>query len=106
MSEYIQVITSVEKREDAEKIAGILLKNRLAACIQILGPVTSKYLWKGKIENSREWLCIIKSKKNLYKKIQKEILSVHSYDIPEILAFPVADGSKSYLEWINKELKS
>ncbi len=106
MTEYIQVITSVEKREDAEKIAGILLKNRLAACIQILGPVTSKYLWKGKIENSREWLCIIKSKKNLYKKIQKEILDVHSYDIPEILAFPVADGSKSYLEWINKELKS
>lgn len=105
MSEYIQVFTTVENKRDAEKIARVLVEKRLAACVQIVGPVASTYRWKGKIETAEEWLCIIKSRQTLYADLEKAIKEVHPYETPEIIALPVVAGSKDYLEWLSSELK-
>ena len=105
MQEYIQVVTTVEKKEDAEKIAKALVEKRLAGCAQVVGPIVSTYWWQDNIETAEEWLCIIKSKKDLYEELEKCIKAIHSYEVPEILAMPVVTGSKDYLEWLGNELK-
>ena len=66
MGSYIQVVTTAEKREDAEKIARAVVEKRLAGCVQILGPVTSIYWWKGNVETAEEWQCVMKSRSDLY----------------------------------------
>lgn len=105
MDEYIQVFTTTEKKEDAEKIAKALVEKRLAGCIQIVGPIVSTYWWKGNVETAGEWLCFIKSKKTLYDKLEKAIKEIHPYETPEIIAVPIINGSKDYLGWLNNELK-
>ena len=105
MEEYIEVFTTTEKKEDAEKIAKALVEKRLAGCIQIVGPIVSTYWWKGNMETAGEWLCSIKSKKTLYDELEKAIRDIHPYETPEIIAIPIISGSKGYLEWLNNELK-
>lgn len=100
MSRYIQVITTVSKKTDAGKIAKYLIDKRLAACVQIAGPIKSIYRWKGKIETAKEWVCIIKTKKSLYKKVEAAIKKIHPYEVPEIIAVPIAAANKDYLKWI------
>ncbi|MEM2941145.1 MAG: divalent-cation tolerance protein CutA [Thermoproteota archaeon] len=106
MVNYIQVFTCTEKKEDAEKIARTLLERRLAGCIQIIGPVSSLYWWKGKIEEAEEWLCIIKSEKSLYEELEKTIKENHPYAVPEIISIPIITGSKEYLNWLSDILLS
>lgn len=103
--DYIQVFTTVEKKEDAEKIANVAVEKRLAGCVQILGPIKSTYWWKGKIENADEYLCIIKSKKSLYAELEKVIKDIHPYETPEIIAIPIVTGYQGYLKWLGGELK-
>ena len=105
IEEYIQVFTTTEKKEDAEKIAKALVEKRLAGCIQIVGPIVSTYWWKGNVETAGEWLCFIKSKKTLYEDLEKAIKEIHPYEIPEIIALPIISGSKEYLDWLNNEIK-
>ena len=105
MVEYIQVITTTEEKEDAKKIAETLLKSRLAGCVQIIGPISSIYRWKGKVKKAEEWLCLIKSEKSLFDKIEGTIKEVHPYETPEIVAVPVVAGSSDYLEWLRGTLK-
>ena len=104
MESYIQVVTTTDKKEDAEKIALALVEKRLAACVQITGPVISLYRWKGNIERAEEWQCWIKSKEVLYKEIEKTIKSNHPYEVPEIIAIPIVAGSGEYLEWLESEI--
>ena len=104
MTEYIQAITTTEIKEDAQKIVSTVLEKKLAACAQIIGPITSTYWWKGKIETSEEWLCVMKTKANLYEELEKAIRQVHPYEVPEILATPVVAGYKSYLDWLNEQV--
>ncbi|MEK7663889.1 MAG: divalent-cation tolerance protein CutA [Patescibacteria group bacterium] len=101
---YIQIFTTTTKKNDAYKIAKTLVNKKLSACVQITGPIESVYRWHGKIEKSREFLCIIKTKMSNYKKVEKEIKIIHPYELPEIIALPIIEGSQEYLEWINKEL--
>lgn len=104
MEEYIQVFTTTEKKEDAEKIARNLVEKRLAGCVQILGPVTSTYRWKGNLESAEEWLCLIKSTKALCPQIEEAIKALHPYETPEIISVPIVSGSRDYLEWLKQEL--
>jgi len=104
LNNFIQVITTAGKKDDAEKIAKILVEKRLAGCVQIVGPISSTYWWKKKIETDEEWLCFIKSDENLFEKIEKAIKEVHPYETPEIIALPIIKGSKEYLKWLNDEL--
>ncbi len=105
MEEYIQILTTTEKKEDAVKIARVLIEKRLAGCIQIVGPIVSTYWWKGNVEIAEEWSCFIKSKKILYEELEKAIKEIHPYETPEIIAMAIVAGSKDYLEWLNGELK-
>ena len=101
MPEYIQVVTTTSGKAEAETIARELVAQRLAACAQVLGPITSTYWWQGQIETSQEWQCWLKSRRDLFEAIEQAIRGLHSYAVPEILAMPVVAGSDSYLAWIN-----
>jgi periplasmic divalent cation tolerance protein len=104
MKTYIQVITTTATREDAEKIALALLEKRLAACVQIIGPVASAYRWKGNVEMAEEWQCLIKSREDLFGKLEEAIKAVHPYETPEIIATAISAGSDDYLKWLHDEL--
>ncbi|HFQ90842.1 MAG TPA: divalent-cation tolerance protein CutA [Desulfobulbus sp.] len=103
MTEYIQVVTTVETREQAEKIAEEVLGSRLAACVQI-SRCHSRYRWQGTLEQADEYLCCMKSRRDLFEGLQILIRGQHPYDVPEILAIPVVEGNKEYLAWLEKEL--
>jgi periplasmic divalent cation tolerance protein len=103
MAEYIQVVTTTDSSDLAGRIARSLLESRAAGCVQVFGPVQSKYWWKGKIEEAEEWVCMIKARSVDYERIEALIEQVHSYDVPEILAFPVQRGSRRYVEWLEAE---
>ena len=105
MGTYIQVTTTTEAKADAQAIANAVVEKRLAACAQVIGPITSMYWWHGKIEIAEEWLCVIKSKEEHYEELEKAIQEAHPYKVPEILATPITRGSKSYLEWLGNNLK-
>jgi periplasmic divalent cation tolerance protein len=106
MTNYIQVLTTTERKEDAERIARALVEARLAACVQIVGPITSTYRWQGAIESAEEWQCLAKSRQDLFARIDEAIRGIHPYEVPEILALPIAAGSSAYLEWLETELKT
>lgn len=105
MSEYVQITTTTDSRELAVQIAEKLVGEKIAACLQILGPITSIYRWKGKIENTEEWYCVIKTRKNLYQKVEEAIKALHPYEVPEIIALPISEGSKDYLDWITQVVR-
>jgi len=104
MTEAIQVVTTTATKADAQAIATAVVARRLAACAQVIGPIRSTYWWQGQIETAEEWLCIMKSRQDLYDELEKAIRQAHPYDVPEILAVPVVQGSQDYLEWMDREL--
>ena len=106
MSDYIQVVTTTEHKQDAQTIARALVEERLAACVQVLGPITSTYHWKGEIETSQEWQCWAKSRRELYERVEEAIRRLHPYEVPEILAVEIVAGSRSYLAWLDEALGS
>lgn len=101
MKSYIQISTTTETKEQAQKIAQYLVEMRLAACVQITGSITSIYRWKGKVETANEWLCLIKTREELFEKVEAAIKKMHSYETPEIIAVPIIKGSKEYLIWLD-----
>jgi periplasmic divalent cation tolerance protein len=105
MSDPIQVTTTLPTREEALRMAAALVERRLAACVQVVGPVSSTYWWQGKIETAEEWQCIAKSRSGLYQAIEAAICELHSYDTPEVLATPILAGHARYLQWLNDELR-
>jgi periplasmic divalent cation tolerance protein len=106
VNEYIQVLTTTETKEQAEKIADALVDSKIAGCVQIVGPITSIYDWKGRMEKAEEWLCLVKTKTKLRSEVEKTIQQMHSYETPEILSVPIIAGSKKYLQWLDGELKT
>lgn len=103
MTSYIQVVTTTDKREDAHRIARHLIEKRLAACVQLVGPIRSLYRWKGNIEEADEWQCYIKTRADLWPTVEREIKLLHPYETPEIMALPILAGSPDYLNWIDDE---
>ena len=102
---FIQVITTADSRKTLEKIADVLVGEKLAACAQITEKIKSVYKWKGKTEKADEYMCLIKTKASLYNAVEKKIKELHSYDVPEIIALPIVAGSAEYFDWIDKSLK-
>ncbi len=105
MTDYIQVITTTETKEEAQEIARALVQKRLAGCVQVVGPVTSTYWWQDEVETAEEWQCLIKSNGRVYLELEATIIEVHPYDTPEIIATPIVTGSQAYLNWLDEELK-
>lgn len=106
MREAIQVHTTTATKADAERIAAALVEQRLAACVQVVGPITSCYRWQGAIESAEEWLCTVKTTRDVYARVEQAIRRLHSYDEPEILAVPIVAGSTGYLTWLDDQVVS
>lgn len=99
----IQVTTTTADKADARRIAEHLVERRLAACVQIIGPIDSVYWWNGRVESSQEWQCVAKTRRELYEPVEQAIRQLHKYEQPEILAVPVVSGSQGYLQWLADE---
>jgi periplasmic divalent cation tolerance protein len=106
MKSFIQISTTTETKEQAQKIAKFLVEQKLAACVQISGPIESTYRWKGKVETASEWLCLIKTRASLFKKVETAIKKLHPYETPEIIAVPIVKGSRKYLNWLDDETEN
>jgi periplasmic divalent cation tolerance protein len=101
MTEHLQVLTTIDSEEAAERIAAVLVERRLAACVQVLGPIASTYRWQGEVERAREWMCVAKTTAERYPEVEAAIRELHSYDEPEIVATPIVAGSPGYLAWLD-----
>lgn len=97
---FVQTATTTPGRAVARRIARKLVDSRLAACVQIVGPIESIYRWQGRVETAREWLCLIKTTRARYREVAATVEALHPYDTPEIVALPIAAGSRRYLEWL------
>ena len=106
MAEYLQVQTAAGSEEEAERISRDLVERRLAACVQVVGPISSRYHWQGDIETAREWLCLAKTEAGRFEEVEAAIRAAHSYEETEIVALPVSAGSAGYLAWISDSLRS
>ncbi len=103
-SDYIVVFITTNTTEEAQQIATLLLKQRQAACVNIIPEVDSRFWWEGELDSTRESLLVIKTKASLLPKITKLVKGVHSYTVPEIIALPIVGGNQDYLNWIDKEV--
>jgi len=90
---------------EANRLAEALLKQRKAACVNIVPGVSSRFWWEGQLHSDQESLLIVKAKASLLDEIVALVKEVHSYDVPEVIALPIIGGSSDYLEWIGKELQ-
>ena len=97
--------TTTASRADARRIARALMDGHLAACVQIVGPIESVYRWQGKVETAREWLCFIKTTRARYRELAAAVEALHPYDTPEIIALPIAAGSRRYLGWLSAAVR-
>lgn len=100
MADYVQVLTAAGSEAEAERISSALVEGRLAACVQVVGPVASRYRWEGAVETAQEWQCLAKTTAALYPRVEAAIREAHSYDEPEIVATPIVAGSAGYLAWV------
>ncbi len=102
MLEYRIVLCTIDSIKNANELAHNLVKAKLAACVNIVSGVTSVYEWENAICEENEYLLIIKTKSDLYKKLETKIKEFHPYEVPEIVSLKIDNGSKSYLDWIEK----
>ena len=102
---YIVILVTAKDKIEAQKIASKLVSEKLVACANIIDNVRSIFWWESKVDSANEVLLIFKSKKTLFKKIEKTVKSIHSYSVPEIIALPIIVGEKTYLKWIEDSVK-
>ena len=100
----VQVTTTLPDRVAADLLARGLVEERLAACGQVVGPVSSTYRWQGKVDAATEWYCHLKTTAARLPALIRRIRELHSYEVPEIVALPVADGDADYLRWIEESV--
>lgn len=98
--EFIQISTTCDRREILEQIAAKLIADKMAACCQLEGPVTSVYRWEGKTESAEEYRLLIKTKAALFSGVAASITELHSYQQPQITAVPIAAATEGYAAWL------
>lgn len=96
----LQVQTTFDRREDADRIGGNLVRARLAACAQVVGPIRSTYRWRAGVETADEWLCLLKTTAERYPGLESALREAHPYEEPEIVAVAIVEGSIGYLAWV------
>ena len=107
MTDKIVVLVTCGSKKEARKIAQALVQRRLAACVQEIGvPVRSMYRWKGRVESANEVLLLIKSSRKRFSAVSTLVKKLHSYEVPEIIALNIADGSREYLDWITSNVRA
>jgi periplasmic divalent cation tolerance protein len=101
LNTHVIVMVTTASKQEAENMAQQLLKERLIACANITGPVSSIFHWAEKLEKAEEYIVFMKSRKDLFEKLTETVKAIHSYEVPEIIALPIVDGSKPYLDWLD-----
>src|ERR1041385_7634759 len=104
-NDQIVVLMTAANADEATRIADILIERKLAACVQILPPMTSIYVWKGEVQRESEILLLAKSTRAKFDDLESAVRAIHSYETPEIIALPIVDGSQSYLAWLRSCLE-
>ncbi|MGA1872967.1 MAG: divalent-cation tolerance protein CutA [Thermoplasmatota archaeon] len=104
MTGFIEVRTTTSEREDADKIAEGIVRDKLAACVQVIGPISSTYRWKDGIETEDEFLLLIKTRSDLFPDVRMFIEENHPYEVPEIISVPITGSSGPYLEWMEENI--
>lgn len=104
MSEFLVVYITAPPGEEAQRLAGALVQEKLAACVNCIPGVESTYSWEGRVERDTEDLLIVKTRADLFDRLKERVQALHGYDVPEIIAVPIVQGSESYLEWITGSL--
>jgi periplasmic divalent cation tolerance protein len=106
MNDFVQITTTTGTRDTADRIALELVERRLAACVQVSGPIASTFRWQGKVETAEEWLCIAKSSQLQLPAIEKLLTELHPYEVPELIATPITTGGAAYLKWLGDQLRT
>jgi periplasmic divalent cation tolerance protein len=104
MSDHMVVLSTVGTAEDAERIARALVEQRLAACVNVVPGLVSIYRWKGKVERDDERLLVIKTRRERFAALREALAALHPYEVPEILALAVEEGSSAYLGWLDESV--
>lgn len=104
MTDKIVVLNTCGSVEEAERLARKLVDLRLAACVTVISPARSFYRWQGAVADATEWLLLIKTSRPLFAQLRSALEAAHSYELPEIIALPVVEGSVGYLAWMDSEL--
>ncbi len=105
MPDYIEVHSTTDSRDEADKICAAVVEARLVACAQVLGTIRSTYWWKGKIERADEYFLMMKTTPDLFDEVARVIRENHSYEVPDIVAVQIVDGTEDYLGWISAETR-
>src|ERR1035437_6865411 len=106
MTDKIVVLSTCANEEEAERLARLLVEQRLAACVSVISRMRSGHRWKGAVETSAECLVIVKSSRDLFASLTAVLEKAHSYGVPEALAIPIVDGAANYLNWLGANLRS
>lgn len=101
----IVVFITAKNTSEAKKISQALVKEHLAACVNIVPKVQSFFWWGGKVDAAKEVLMIVKSQRSCFQKIIKRVKALHSYQVPEVIALPIIDGEKQYMKWLSAAVK-
>jgi periplasmic divalent cation tolerance protein len=104
LTDKIVIFSTCSSADEAKIIARRLVEARLAACVTAVPGAQSTYHWKGAVEQSEEWLLVIKSSRELFAQLKAQLQKMHSYEVPEVIAVPIVDGSEGYLTWMDREL--
>jgi periplasmic divalent cation tolerance protein len=99
---WLQVQVTAGSHGEADGVAAAVLRRRVAACVQIVGPVESRFWWEGRLDTATEWLCLVKTTADRLDEVVAAVRKAHSYDTPEIIALPIVGGSERYLRWITE----
>lgn len=99
-SDCIVVLVTVGGRDDGDRIAAALVGERLAACVNIVGPIRSIYRWNDQVQRDDEWLLIVKTRDTLFANLSARVRALHPYETPEVIALPITAGSDAYLHWL------
>lgn len=106
MPECVQVTTTFPDERAAQRVASRAVEERLAACAQVQGPISSTYRWKGEVEQDQEWYCHFKTMAVRLPALEARIRELHPYEVPEIMVVPILQADRKYLEWIQEELET
>jgi periplasmic divalent cation tolerance protein len=103
-SSVVQVTTTAPTEADARRVADALLAERVAACVQVDGPITSRYRWEGAVTEATEWRCVAKTTAGAAERAVAAVVAAHPYDVPEVLVTTVDGGHQAYLDWVADEV--
>ena len=102
MTEALVVLVTCPDRSSAEGLAGALVNEKLAACGNVMSAVESFFFWDGEVQNESEFLLVLKTREDLFEDVKARVQEMHSYEVPEIIALPIAHGNQAYLDWIDE----